>query len=181
MNAGTAVAALRTAGYDLPSAIFETGLSRAEWPARMQRLSRGRLADLAPAGAELWLDGGHNADGGRVLAQAMADLHDRSPSPLVLICGMLGTKDTAAVLRPFAGLARELLAVPIPGQAAARSAQEVAEIAASVGLPARPAHSVPDALQELARVTWPEPPRILICGSLYLAGEVLAQNGTPPS
>ena len=180
VNAGTAIAALRAAGYDLPAPIFEEGLQRADWPARMQRLSRGRLAELAPQGAELWLDGGHNEDGGRVLAQAMADLHDRSPAPLVVICGMLGTKDTAAVLRPFAGLARELLAVPIPGQGAARSAQEVASIAQGVGVPATAALSVPDALQELARRDWPQPPRILICGSLYLAGEVLAANGTPP-
>lgn len=181
VNAGTAIAALRTAGYDLPVAMFETGLQKAEWPARMQRLSRGRLAEIAPAGAELWLDGGHNEDGGRVLAQAMADLHDRNPAPLVMICGMLGTKDTGAVLKPFAGLARELIAVPILGQPAARPAQEVADIAVDAGLLASAALSVPDALRELAARPWPEPPRILICGSLYLAGEVLAANGTPPT
>jgi dihydrofolate synthase/folylpolyglutamate synthase len=180
VNAATAIAALRAAGYDFANAVFEEGLRKADWPARMQRLSRGKLADLAPQGAELWLDGGHNPDGGRVLAEAMADLQDRKPAPLVMITGMLGTKDTRAVLKPFAGLARELIAVPIPGQTAARPAEEVAALAAEAGLNARTAVSVPDALRELAGRYWAEPPRILICGSLYLAGEVLAQNGTPP-
>jgi dihydrofolate synthase/folylpolyglutamate synthase len=181
INAATAIAALRAAGYDLDTGFFEAGLTRAEWPARLQRLSRGRLAEQAPAGAELWLDGGHNADGGRVLAEAMADLHDRNPAPLVMIVGMLGTKDTAAVLKPFAGLARELVAVPIPGQQAARPAEEVAGLARSVGLTASAALSVPDAISAIAARDWPQPPRILICGSLYLAGEVLALNGTPPT
>ncbi len=181
VNAATAIAALRAAGYDFATSVFEAGLRKADWPARMQRLSRGRLVDIAPAGAELWLDGGHNPDGGRVLAEAMADLQDRKPAPLVMIVGMLGTKDTRAVLKPFAGLARELIAVPIPGQAAARAAEDVAALAAEAGLNARAATSVPDALGELSGRYWAEPPRILICGSLYLAGDVLAQNGTPPA
>jgi dihydrofolate synthase/folylpolyglutamate synthase len=180
INAAAAIAGLRAAGYDLSNAVVEAGLANAEWPARMQRLKRGVLAEIAPPGAELWLDGGHNADGGRVLAQAMADLQDRNPAPLVMIVGMLGTKDTAAVLRPFAGLAREVFAVPIPGQLAARTAEDVAGLARSVGLNARPSPSVQEALREIAARGWPQPPRILICGSLYLAGDVLATNGTPP-
>jgi dihydrofolate synthase / folylpolyglutamate synthase len=180
INAATAIAGLRAAGYDLPTPVFEAGLARADWPARLQRLARGLLAGLCPPGAELWLDGGHNADGGRVLAQAMADLHDRNPAPLVMVVGMLGTKDTAAVLRPFAGLAREVIAVPIPGQQAARSPEDVVQHAEAAGLVARPALSVVAALEDIAQRVWPMPPRILICGSLYLAGEVLRLNGTPP-
>jgi dihydrofolate synthase/folylpolyglutamate synthase len=181
INAATAIAGLRAAGYDFANGVFETGLTSAEWPARMQRLSRGRLAEMCPAGSELWLDGGHNADGGRVLAEAMADLHDRNPAPLMMIVGMLGTKDTEAVLKPFAGLARELFAVPIPGQQAARTAEELARLAAAAGLKAQPASSVSAAIEEIARREWASPPRILICGSLYLAGEVLSVNGTPPT
>jgi dihydrofolate synthase/folylpolyglutamate synthase len=180
INAATAIAALRAAGYDFCNAVFEAGVANADWPARMQRLSRGRLAEMCPAGSELWLDGGHNADGGRVLAAAMADLHDRNPAPLVMIVGMLGTKDTAAVLKPFAGLARLVVAVPIPGQQAARSPEDVAQQARSVGLDAWPSSSVSAALEDVSRMNWATPPRILICGSLYLAGEVLALNGTPP-
>lgn len=180
INAATAIAALRAAGYDFSNGVFEAGVTNADWPARMQRLSRGRLAEMCPPGSELWLDGGHNADGGRVLAAAMADLQDRNPAPLVMIVGMLGTKDTAAVLKPFAGLARFLIAVPIPGQQAARSPDDVAELARSVGLDARPSSSVSAALEDVGKMGWATPPRILICGSLYLAGEVLGLNGTPP-
>lgn len=180
-NAGTAIAALRAAGYGgLPARAFEQGLLAAEWPARMQRLARGRLAEILSPGAELWLDGGHNADGGRVLAQAMADLEEKNPAPLVMICGLLSTKDVRAVLAPFKGLALGLFAVPIQNQIAARPAQEVAAQAREAGLAAEVAGSVEQALRTIAARAWPAPPRILICGSLYLAGEVLSANGTPP-
>jgi dihydrofolate synthase/folylpolyglutamate synthase len=182
-NAGTAIAALRAAGFGpLPDAVFEAGMRQVDWPARLQRLRAGALVDIAPAGAELWLDGGHNEDGARVLAAAMADLQDRNPAPLILICGMLATKDAAAVLKPFPELAQELIAVPIPGQIAARPAAEVAQAAAALGLAASASGSVEQALRQLAARRWPadQTPRILICGSLYLAGEVLAANGTPP-
>jgi dihydrofolate synthase/folylpolyglutamate synthase len=146
-------------------------------------LRAGALVNILPAGAELWLDGGHNEDGARVLAAAMADLQDRKPAPLILICGMLGTKDVMAVLKPFPELAQELVAVTIPGQLAARPASEVAAAATALGLPATTAASVEQALSQIAARSWPEGqmPRILICGSLYLAGEVLAANGTPPT
>ena len=99
----------------LAPAGFEA-VAKAEWPARMQRLSQGKLAGLLPAGSELWLDGGHNADGGRAVANALADLEERVSRPLVLIVGMLATKDAGAFLKNFSGLARRLIAVPIPDQ-----------------------------------------------------------------
>lgn len=181
INAGTAIAALRAAGFEqFETAAFEAGLTRAEWPGRLQRLAKGRLPGLAPEGSELWLDGGHNADGGRVLAAAMADQSERHDLPLVLIVGMLGTKDSDAFFRNFIGLAREVIAVPIGGQIAARPADEVASIAAGVGLTASVQASVESALASLRDYVWERPPRVLICGSLYLAGEVLAANGTLP-
>jgi dihydrofolate synthase/folylpolyglutamate synthase len=181
-NAGTAIAALRAAGFgSLETAAFERGLSRAEWPGRLQRLTKGRLPALAPAGAELWLDGGHNVDGGRVLAAAMADLGERSDAPLVIIVGMLGTKDSEGFFRNFAGLAREAIAVPISGQVAARPPAEVASIAQRVGLTTSTAPSIEAAVASLNDYVWDRPPRVLICGSLYLAGEVLAANGTLPA
>ncbi|MGO4672243.1 folylpolyglutamate synthase/dihydrofolate synthase family protein [Bosea sp. 2YAB26] len=181
VNAGTAIAALRAAGYGgLPARAFEQGMLNAEWPARLQRLARGQLAELVPAGAELWLDGGHNPDGGRVLAQAMADLEEKNPAPLVMIAGLLSTKDATATLGHFKGLAHALFAVPIHNQLAARPAEEVAALARGAGLKAEVAGSVEQALREIAVRTWRAPPRILICGSLYLAGEVLSANGTPP-
>ncbi|CAH1660725.1 Dihydrofolate synthase [Hyphomicrobiales bacterium] len=182
INAGTAIAALRAAGYGgLPARAFEAGMRNADWPARLQRLARGRLAEIVPDGAELWLDGGHNPDGGRVLAQAMADLADRNPAPLVMIAGLLSTKDAGATLGHFKGLAQALYAVPIQNSLAARPAEEVAEAARGAGLAAEVSGSVEQALRTIAARGWPAPPRILICGSLYLAGEVLSANGTPPT
>jgi dihydrofolate synthase/folylpolyglutamate synthase len=176
-NAANALAALRAIEPGLSLGALERGLTDAEWPARLQRL-RGRLVELAPARAELWLDGGHNEDGGRVLAAAMADFEDQSPRPLVMICGTLSTKDTAGFLRHFKGLAQELLAVPIAGEHAGRSAEEVAVIATGVGIQAAALPSVEAALRFLSARTWPTPPRVLIAGSLYLAGTVLEANGT---
>ena len=101
-NAGVAIAALRAvSGLKLAAAAFETGIAKADWPARMQRLSHGALAALLPAGSELWLDGGHNADGGRAIASALADLEERVSRPLVLVVGMLSTKDSGAFLQQF--------------------------------------------------------------------------------
>ncbi len=181
INAGTAIAALRAASFGrLPAAAFDAGVAGADWPARLQRLTRGRLTLLVPPEAELWLDGGHNPDGGKALAAAMAEFEERRALPLVMIVGMLGTKDSLGFLEPFAGLAQEVIAVPMTTQTAARPAGEVAKIAEAAGLPARPAASIEEALSIVAQRAWPEPPRILVCGSLYLAGEVLAANGTPP-
>jgi dihydrofolate synthase / folylpolyglutamate synthase len=181
VNAGTAIAALRAAGFaGFESSAFEAGMTRAEWPGRLQRLARGRLPALAPEGCEIWLDGGHNPDGGRVLAAAMADLSERSDAPLVLVAGMLSTKDSEGFFRNFAGLAREVIAVSIPAQVAARPAEEVAAIAGRIGLTTSVQPNVEAALASLHDYVWERPPRVLICGSLYLAGEVLRANGTMP-
>lgn len=168
-NAGSALAALRHLG--LPEEAQEAAVTRAEWPARMQRLTRGPLAESAP-GIELWLDGGHNPAAGEALATHLATLPDR---PTHLICGMLNTKDIAGFLRPLAAHARSLTAVSIPGETATLSADETAGIAAASGHEARKADSVTEALAGIARN---EPhARVLICGSLYLAGRVLRENG----
>jgi dihydrofolate synthase/folylpolyglutamate synthase len=180
-NAGVAIAALRASGLKLPPAAFESGIGKADWPARMQRLSSGNLPALLPQGSELWLDGGHNADGGRAIADALADLEERVPRPLVLVVGMLATKDCAAFLKNFAGLARSVIAVPIPRQDKALPADAIAEVARAAGIPAQAADSIETALAEAARLALVPQPRVLIIGSLYLAGEVLAQNGTPPA
>ena len=118
-----------------------------EWPARLQRLRGGALVALAPPQAEVWLDGAHNEAGGRALAEALADLEDHAPRPLVLICGTLASKDTAGFLGHFKGLAQETLAVPIVGEHAARPAEEVAAIAQSVGLEAAACDGVASALE----------------------------------
>jgi dihydrofolate synthase/folylpolyglutamate synthase len=179
-NAGLAIATLRAAGFALPLAAFEVGIAKAEWPARMQRLTQGRLKALTPPDSELWLDGGHNADGGRAVAAALGDIEERVPRPLVLIVGMLATKDNAGFLRNFSGLARRVIAVPVPRQDKSVAADALVDMARSVGIPAESRDSIEAALAAVARLELVPAPRILITGSLYLAGEVLAQNGTPP-
>jgi dihydrofolate synthase/folylpolyglutamate synthase len=178
-NAGAAIAALRAGGLKLPAAAFEAGMTQVEWPARMQRLSHGRLAALLPPESELWLDGGHNADGGRAVAGALADLEERVSRPLVLIVGMLSTKDSAGFLQNFSGLARRVIAVPIH-QDKAVPAAVLAEIAGNVGIPAASRDTIESALALAGGLDLHPAPRVLITGSLYLAGEVLAANGTPP-
>ncbi len=180
-NAGLAIATLRAIKqFKIPQAAFETGIVKADWPARLQRLTHGSLVELAPKGSELWLDGGHNPEGGRAVAAALADLEERVSRPLVLIVGMLSTKDSESFLRNFSGLARRVIAVPVPHQDKGLPAETVAGTARAIGLGATSRDNLKDALIAAAKLDLDPPPRILITGSLYLAGEVLAQNGTPP-
>ena len=168
-NAGAALAVLRHLGAD--EAACEAAVVGAQWPARMQRLKNGPLVEIAGA-AELWLDGGHNAAAGIALADVLANLPKR---PTHLICGMLNTKDVTGYLRPLAAEATSLTAVSIPGEAATLSAEETEAAAKSVDLQAYTAENVTEALKAiLAR----DPnSRVLICGSLYLAGAILRENG----
>jgi dihydrofolate synthase/folylpolyglutamate synthase len=176
-NAATAIATLRRALPRLPERAIERGLVEARWPARLQRLSQGVLSLIGPSGAEVWLDGGHNSGGGRALAEAMAEMEDQQPRPLALVCGTLANKDTRGFLSHFVGLAAEVLAVPIGGEHAGRPPQEVAEAARSLGIPAAAQPGLEAAFGALASRKWRVAPRILICGSLYLAGEALARDG----
>jgi dihydrofolate synthase/folylpolyglutamate synthase len=178
-NAGTAIATLRVGGLKLPAAAFESGMLRVDWPARMQRLSQGRLAPLLPAESELWLDGAHNADGGRAIAAALADLEERVSRPVILIVGMLSTKDAEGFLRNFTGLARRVITVPIHQDKALPPAA-LADIARDIGIPALARDDVESALVTIGKLELAPAPRVLITGSLYLAGEVLDANGTPP-
>ncbi|WP_170401589.1 bifunctional folylpolyglutamate synthase/dihydrofolate synthase [Ruegeria arenilitoris] len=168
-NAGAALAVLRH--LNLGDDAYEAAVTKAEWPARMQRLKTGPLVAAAPQ-AELWLDGGHNAAAGIALADVLAKLPDR---PTHMICGMLNTKDVSGYLAPLAKQAQSLTAVSIPGEAATLSAEDTAAAAAKVNLPATTADSVADALNTI--VAADPQARVLICGSLYLAGNILRENG----
>ncbi|SFQ44556.1 dihydrofolate synthase / folylpolyglutamate synthase [Roseivivax halotolerans] len=168
-NAGAALAALRHLGAE--EAACEAAVTRAEWPARMQRLRHGPLVEAAGA-AELWLDGGHNPAAGVALAAHLGDLPER---PTYMVCGMLNTKDVRGYLRAFEGQVRGLSAVSIPSEANTLSAEETAECARDAGLAARTAASPLSAVEGI--VADAPHARILICGSLYLAGWVLRENG----
>lgn len=180
-NAGLAIATLRAQNrFRIEPAAFEAGIVNAEWPARMQRLASGALVEQAPPGCEVWLDGGHNAEGGRVAAAALGDLEERVSRPLVVILGMMANKDAGAFLANFAGLTRHIIAVQIPDRDNAMPPSRLADAARALGMRVEISASVEAALRSLTRLAYEVPPRILITGSLYLAGHVLAANGTPP-
>ena len=180
-NAGLAIATLRALDtLKVDAAAYEAGIVGAEWPARMQRLASGALVDQAPPGCEIWLDGGHNAEGGRVVAAALGDLEERVSRPLVVIVGMMANKDAGGFLANFAGLTRHIIAVQIPDRDNAMPPDRLADAARALGMRVETLGSVEAALRSLARLAYEVPPRILITGSLYLAGQVLAANGTPP-
>lgn len=168
-NAGIAIAALRASGLGMPDHAFSDGIAHAEWPARLQRL-HGRLRDILPADWELWLDGGHNPGAGIVLADHLAEWTDR---PTHLIVGMKQAKDSAEFLRPLIPRAASVWAVAEADQHLALPVEAI--IAASGGI-ARPGPTVVDALRAVA--IEPGRARVLICGSLYLAGEVIKQDSS---
>ena len=179
-NAATAMACverLRAAKFQIDDGAVRTGLASVEWPARLQKLTRGPLPDSLPPGCELWLDGGHNEDCGLALARVASDwAKEPAPLPLYLIFGMLTTKDASGFLRPLARHAKAARAVPFPEGHSAYTPAEACEKAAEVGLDCVPANDIGAALEDLL-ATQPAPMRVLICGSLYLAGAVLARNG----
>ena len=179
-NAATAVACverLRAARFDIGDAAIARGLASVEWPARLQRLTKGPLPDSLPPGCELWLDGGHNEDCGIVLGRMAAEwAKEPAALPLYLVFAMQTTKDASGFLRPLARYATAARAVPFPEGHVAYTPQEACAKAADVGLDCTPANDIGAALEDLM-ATQPAPMRILICGSLYLAGEVLVRNG----
>lgn len=168
-NAGAAIAALRLLGRG--EAACEAAVTRAHWPARMQRLRQGPLVDLAPQ-VELWLDGGHNPAGGAAVAATLARMPRRETH---LICGMLNTKDVAGYMAPLAAQVTRLHAVSIPGEKNTLPAEATRDAALKVGIDAVTSGSVAEALAGIAAAV-PEA-RVLICGSLYLAGSILRENG----
>jgi dihydrofolate synthase / folylpolyglutamate synthase len=170
-NAGTAIASLDRAGFELSRDAIADGLRQVEWPARLERLARGALVDAMPAGWELWVDGGHNQAGGQALGAMARNWHDW---PLWLVFGMLETHDAEAFLAPLAPHVAGAVTIAVPGEAASRSAENAAEAARNAGIAARPAGSIKEAI---ALAAAGPPGRVLICGSLYLAGKVLEENG----
>jgi dihydrofolate synthase / folylpolyglutamate synthase len=174
MNAALAVAMLRRQSkIEMPPSALTAAMGWANWPARLQQLHGGPLFDMLPRGSELWVDGGHNPSAARLVAD-YGKQHWHDGLPLVLLFASLTSKDAAGTLRPFKGIAAEVLTLPIEGHDC-RSPQELAHIAESMGLPARARSGLAGAMTALRR-----PARVLVFGSLYLAGELLALNGPLP-
>lgn len=173
-NAGLAVAAaMRLKGLPVPEAALARGTASAEWPARLQRLVRGPLVEHLPPGFELWLDGAHNPAGAKVLAQQARKWRG---VPLHLVFGMLAGRNPASFFKPLVGRVGRIATVAIPGEAASLPAEESAEAAGALLMDAHPAAGLAEAVRDLTTHA-PGPARILVCGSLYLAGAVLRENG----
>nr|WP_174052881.1 Mur ligase family protein [Rhizobium rhizogenes] len=181
-NAAAAIRAVKAAGFTVTEAMMEKAMISVEWPGRLQRLTEGELLQHAPEGAEIWVDGGHNPGAGEVIAEAMASFEERQPRPLFLIIGMINTKDPVGYFKAFTGLAEKVYCVPIRGSEAMIDPVILANSAYDAGLVAEPMSTVRQALDEIRELAVPNmpAPRILIGGSLYLVGDVLADNGTPP-
>ncbi|HKF61794.1 MAG TPA: folylpolyglutamate synthase/dihydrofolate synthase family protein [Dongiaceae bacterium] len=180
-NAGAALACLPfLEGFRVDEHVQARGLTEVEWPARLQRLTRGPLAESLPPGWELWLDGGHNESAGEALAEFIAGQRKGDgarPHPLHVIYGMLNTKDPVAFLKPLAPLTADLQAVQIEGGHSSLAAEEAAAAARRAGIAAAETAASVDAALARILARGGEPARVLICGSLYLAGVVLAENG----
>ncbi len=177
-NAGNAIAAVR-ALYDarISDDAIAAGLKNVTWPARLQNLGKGRLSKYVSPETELWLDGGHNGPAGVVLAQALRDMPQRQTC---MIWGMLNTKHPSAFISNFKGVVNKVYTLTIPDEANAISAQDLAQISIENGLQASPTSSLENALEQASLLK--PAPRIIICGSLYLAGHVLAEHsGETPS
>ncbi|MBX8799925.1 bifunctional folylpolyglutamate synthase/dihydrofolate synthase [Ochrobactrum sp. MR28] len=181
-NAAAAIKAVREAGFALSDQAVEKAMTSVTWPARMQRLTQGDLIRFAPEKAEIWLDGGHNPGAGVVIAEALAELEERDPRPLYLITGMINTKDPVGYFEAFTGMARQVYTVAISSSDSGIDHETLADAARRAGLEALPVASVADGLKAIKEQVKDEviAPRILIGGSLYLAGDVLAANNTPP-
>lgn len=181
-NAAAAIRAVKAAGFEVTERMIETAMESVEWPGRLQRIKSGRIVELAPPGSEIWIDGGHNPGAGEVISEAMAGFEEKQARPLFLIAGMINTKDQVGYFKAFADIAQYVFTVPIHGTDAAIDPVVLAHAVFDAGLVAAPTSSIEEALEELTRRLVPgkPAPRILIGGSLYLAGNALALNGTVP-
>ena len=180
-NAATAIAAMRISGLAIPDEAFERAMTSVVWPGRMERLKPGSLLSRFPQGTEVWIDGGHNPSAGSVIAACLADLDEKRPLTVYMLCGMINTKDPSGFLEAFRGLVRKVVTVPVAESDSSISASDLASIAAQSGLDAISTASLDEGIAELVRqLSAAGPCRVMVCGSLYLIGEVLRENGTPP-
>ena len=173
-NAAVAIQTVHSAGFPVPGFAVRSALRAVTWPARLQLIDQGPLSDSLPSGCRLWLDGGHNESAGHAIKDWVATQSGET----AIICGMMGTKDPRAFLSALRPRVSSFIAVPIPGQDAAAPPEELAQIASELGFESDHAADVSAAVANLAEE---KPGHILICGSLYLAGEVLALSGLEPT
>jgi dihydrofolate synthase/folylpolyglutamate synthase len=177
-NAGIVLAAVGTlqATFPVAAASLADGLTNVRWPARLQKLTQGPMVEALPSSAQIWVDGGHNEGAARVIAATLRDWRDAEPDRTIhLVFGTLNSRDPEHYLNQFPGLVGQVRTVAIPGEPNTISAEEAAGAGRRVGLDASAATNVATAIQQIS-ATSPDAKRILICGSLYLAGTVLKDH-----
>ncbi len=179
-NAATAITITRIFcnkhKHELTNDMVNSGVQNANWPGRMQKLIEGKLVDSAPKGSAIWLDGGHNPDAGNVVSAFIKSHLTPTERPVIMICGMLDTKDASSYLSKFSGLINRIITVPIISSDAGIPPRNLADTAVKAGFEAGTAASIPEALADLDPAV---PVSVLIAGSLYLVGDALEKNGIP--
>jgi len=181
-NAAAAIQAVQLAGFPLDEKNAARAMQSVEWPARLQKLKNGKLKDMLPPLAELWLDGGHNPEAGQMIAAFLQQRKRENNCSIILICGMINTKDVAGYMHNFKDCVSCIYTVPVGMSEAGIDARELAKTAHQTGISAEATHNLHEALQRsITRSTDNNKPLlVMICGSLYLAGEALEYNETPP-
>lgn len=181
-NAAAAIRTVKAAGFIVEDKHIDAAMLAVEWPGRMQRITDGLISSLVPEGAEIWIDGGHNPSAGLVISETLRTLKAKDARPFYMIAGMINTKDSSGFFKSFNGLVDKVFTVPILGSDASIQASELAITAISAGLDATPTASIAEALSKITEANDKDDlaPRILIGGSLYLAGDALSLNGSVP-
>jgi len=180
-NASAAMEAVRLAGFDIDEKIATQAMLNVTWPGRLQKLDKGHLRQILPQNAQIWLDGGHNPEAGQMVAQFLTEKQAREGWELILISGMINTKDSKHYFAAFKDLAPCVYTVPVEMSDAGIDPAQLAADAQAAGLKAQVTSSLEEALTKVRHLIVDDRPYlVLICGSLYLAGQVLALNGTPP-
>ncbi|WP_078680843.1 folylpolyglutamate synthase/dihydrofolate synthase family protein [Bartonella sp. AR 15-3] len=177
-NAGAAIEAIYQAGFQLSEQAISNALQNIYWPARMQHLTYGKLVDQLPPDFDLWLDGGHNPAAGKAIAKILTQWKKKSNYPIVMIAGMLNTKDNIGYFRPLVNLVKKVYTVPLTSSNAGICPKILAELAQKAGLIANPQANLQAAFHKISSEY--KEAIVLIGGSLYLAGEILRDNQTPP-
>lgn len=177
-NAALAIAAVRYFELPVSDAQIEAGLTKIDWPGRLMPIRHGALLDLLKPGQQLWMDGGHNVAGGKVLSNALEQMSALDKRPLVLVLGAYANKDMAGYLKNFKGRVAHIVTLPLQDQRASWEATDLAALAQATGFDAT---SSPNLERALLAASETKNARIVICGSLHLVGDALAQNKTSPS
>ena len=180
-NAALAVAALRKSGIPISEDAYRRAMTSVVWPGRLERLQEGKITEEFGPGANIWIDGGHNPNAGEVIAAELKRQMPDREQKLLMICGMINTKEPVGYFQPFADLNAEMISIPVLMSDAGIAPQTLAELAREAGLGATASNSLGDAIA-IAKDRYNADPdlRILFCGSVYMLGEVLHKNGTPP-